>query len=129
MLFPHTCTLTYFPELMRKRWQLIQSWASSFVLPKLWQSWLTFTVELPFMVGITVFLSNPFPCRHFLLKLDQNLLHPQECFTHVTMASILCIIMEKCWRTTAIGQMLRCVYLVVYNCVVCLCSLNRMGYV
>lgn len=49
----------------------------------------------------------------FLLKFYQNLLHPQECFARVTMVSTLCIIMEKCLRTTAVGQMLRCVYLVV----------------
>lgn len=77
---------------------------------------MTFTVALLFLVGITMFQSNIFPCRQFLLKFYRNLLHPQECFTHVTMASTLYIIMEKCLRTTAIGQMLRCTYFVVYNC-------------
>lgn len=77
---------------------------------------MTFTVALLFLVGITMFQSNIFPCRQFFLKFYQNSLYPQEYFTHVTMASTLYIIMEKCLRTTSIGLMLRCTYFVIYNC-------------
>lgn len=88
---------------------------------------MTFTDELLFMVGITVFQSNLFPCRHSFLKFYQNLLQLLECFTHVTMSSILRVMMGKCLRTTAIGPRLRCVYLVVYKRMP-FCSLNRIGY-
>lgn len=77
---------------------------------------MTFTVALLFMVGITVFKNNLFPCR-FLFKGYLNLLHPGESFTHMTIASPLCILMEKCSGAPVLGQMLRCVYFVVYNCI------------
>lgn len=69
MAFPGTSILIGFPELMQKWWQLSQCWVSShFILPKLWQPWVTFTNGLLFMVGITMFQSNLFPCRHFFFK-------------------------------------------------------------
>lgn len=93
MAFPGTSILIGFPELMQKWWQLSQCWVSShFILPKLWQPWVTFTNGLLFMVGITMFQSNLFPCRHFFLKFYQNLLQLPECFTHVTMSSTLCVL-------------------------------------
>lgn len=128
MAFPGTYILIDFPELMGKWWQLSRRWVSSrFILPKLWQPWMTFTDELLFMVGITMFQSNLFPCRHFFFTFYQNLLQLPECFTHVTVSSTLCIMMEKCLRTTAIGPGRRCVYFVVYKCM-SFCSLNRIGY-
>lgn len=135
MVFPCTCTLMSFPELMGKRWQLIQSWvSSSFILPKLWQLWMTFAVELLFVVGITVFQSNTFPCRHFFIKVLSKsapltgMLHSQELYTCDNGIYLVCRNREM-FETSAIGQMLRCVYFVVYNCIVCHCSLNKVGYV
>lgn len=88
---------------------------------------MTFTDELLFIVGITIFHSNLFPCRHFFFKVLSKSAAAADSFTHVTMSSTLCVIMEKCLRTTTIGSRLRCVYLVVYKCMP-FCSLNKIGY-
>lgn len=75
-----------------------------------------------------MFQSNLFPCR-FLFKHYLNLLRPGESFTQATKASPSCILVGKCLKAPSLGQMLRYVYFVVYNCSVYPCSLNRTGYV